>query len=150
MPALHDFVCCCCFFFKFIRRQFYSCFSCYVMAAVLVDGKQKIAHQLALFVRQHLFISPLLFVSPEIARKPPISQFLPNNIAMVEIRLNQGFENKMQCCWGNKLPDPFNSYSTRGIFFSQLLEMAAPNKVCIDKYTREILAFILVYGREYY
>ena len=39
---------------------------------MLVDGKQKIAHQLVLFVHQHLFISPLLFVSPEIANKPPI------------------------------------------------------------------------------
>ena len=39
---------------------------------MLVDGKQKIAHQLVLFVHQHLFISPLLFVSPEIAWKPPI------------------------------------------------------------------------------
>ena len=36
------------------------------------------------------------------------------------------------------------------IFFSQILEMAAPDKVCIDKYTRKILAFMLVYGREYY
>ena len=41
---------------------------------MLVDGKQKIPHQLALFVHQHLFISPLLFVSPEIAWKPPISK----------------------------------------------------------------------------
>jgi len=39
---------------------------------MLVDGKQKIAHQLVLFVHQHLFISPLLFVSPETAWKPPI------------------------------------------------------------------------------
>ena len=39
---------------------------------MLVDGKQKIAHELVLFVHQHLFISPLLFVSPEIAWKPPI------------------------------------------------------------------------------
>ena len=42
---------------------------------MLVDGKQKVAHQLALFVHQHLFISPLVFVSPEIAWKPPISSF---------------------------------------------------------------------------
>ena len=42
-------------------------FSRYVIAAMLVDGKQKIAHQLKLFVHQYLFISPLLFVSPKIA-----------------------------------------------------------------------------------
>ena len=47
-------------------------FSRYVVAAMLVDGKQKIAHKLALIVHQRLFISPLLFVSPEIAWKPPI------------------------------------------------------------------------------
>ena len=39
---------------------------------MLVDGKQKTAHWLVLFVHQHLFIAPLLFVSPEIAWKPPI------------------------------------------------------------------------------
>ena len=50
----------------------YRWFSRYAIAAMLVDGKQKIAHQLALFVHQHLFISPLLFVSAEIAWKPPI------------------------------------------------------------------------------
>ena len=43
---------------------------------MLVDGKQKIAHYLALFVHQHLFIPPLLFVSPEIAWKPPIVLFV--------------------------------------------------------------------------
>ena len=37
---------------------------------MLMDGKQKIAHYLVLFVHQHLLISPLLFVSPETA--PPI------------------------------------------------------------------------------
>ena len=42
-------------------------FSRYIIAAMLVDGKQKIAHWLALFIHQHLFISPLLFVSPGIA-----------------------------------------------------------------------------------
>ena len=47
-------------------------FSRYVIAAMLVDGKQKLAYQLVLFVHQHLFISPLLFVSPEIAWKLPI------------------------------------------------------------------------------
>ena len=35
----------------------YRWFSRYVIAAMLVDGKQNIAHQLALFVHQHLFIS---------------------------------------------------------------------------------------------
>ena len=46
---------------------------------MLVDGKQKIPHHLALFVHQHLFISPFLFVSPEIAWKPPnISHVLWN------------------------------------------------------------------------
>ena len=30
---------------------------------MLVDSKQKIAHQLVLFVHQHLFISPLFWVS---------------------------------------------------------------------------------------
>ena len=43
---------------------------------MLVDGKQKIAHQLVLFVHQHLFISLLLFVSSEIAWKPPIYDWL--------------------------------------------------------------------------
>ena len=42
-------------------------FSRYVIAAMLVDVKKKIAHELALFVHQYLFISPLLVVSPEIA-----------------------------------------------------------------------------------
>ena len=57
----------------------YRWFSRYVIAAMLVDGKQKIAHQLALSVHQHLFISLLLFVSPEIAWKPPnISHVLWN------------------------------------------------------------------------
>ena len=50
----------------------YRWFSRYVIAAMLVDGKQKIAHYLVLFVHQHLFMSPLLFVSPEISWKPPI------------------------------------------------------------------------------
>ena len=49
---------------KYIQRALWS--SRYVIAAMLVDGKQKIAHFLVLFVYQHLFISPLLFVSPEI------------------------------------------------------------------------------------
>ena len=48
-------------------RFSYRWFSRYVIAAMLVDGKQKIAHWLVLFVHQHLFISPLLFVSPETA-----------------------------------------------------------------------------------
>ena len=39
----------------------------------------------------------------------------PNNIA---VRLNQGFVDKMQCCWGNKLPDPFDSCNTRYIFLA--------------------------------
>ena len=52
----------------FIRPGTNRWFSRYVIAAKLVDAKQKIA----LFVHQHLFISPLLFVSPETARKPPI------------------------------------------------------------------------------
>ena len=43
------------------------------IAPMLVDGKQKIAHQLALFVHQHLFITPLLIVSPGDAGKPPIN-----------------------------------------------------------------------------
>ena len=47
-------------------------FSRYVIAAMLVDGKQKLAYQLVLFVHQHLFISPLLFVSPETAWRLPI------------------------------------------------------------------------------
>ena len=42
---------------------------------MLVDGKQKIAHYLVLFVHQRLFISPLLFVSPEIAWKSPIRNY---------------------------------------------------------------------------
>ena len=42
-------------------------FSRDVIAAMLVDSKQKIAHWLVSFVHQHLFISPLLVVSPEIA-----------------------------------------------------------------------------------
>ena len=50
----------------------YRWFSRYVIADVLVDGKQQIAHQLAWVVHQHLFISPLLFVSQEIAWKPLI------------------------------------------------------------------------------
>ena len=44
------------------------------------------------------------------------------------MRLNQGFVDKMQCCWGNKLPDPFDSCNTRGNFVSQLLDMAAQVK----------------------
>ena len=48
----------------------------YVIAAMLVDGKQKIAHKLVLFDQKNLFISPLLFVSPENEWKPPMcSQF---------------------------------------------------------------------------
>ena len=42
----------------------------------------------------------------------------PNNIAIVEMRLSQGFVDKMQCCWGNKLPDPFDSCDTRGNFLA--------------------------------
>ena len=38
------------------------------------------------------------------------------------MRLNQVFVDKMQCCWGNKLPHPFDSCNTRGNFFSQLLD----------------------------
>ena len=45
----------------------YRWFSRYVIAVMLVDGKQKIADQLAFFVHQHLFISLLLFVSSQIA-----------------------------------------------------------------------------------
>ena len=59
----------------------------------------------------------------------------PNNIAIVEMRLSQGFVDKMQCCWGNKLPDPFDSCDTRGNFFSQLLDMTSPGRVCINEYT---------------
>ena len=47
--------------------QVYRWFSPYVIATMLVDGKQKIAHYFVLFVHQHFFISPLLFVSPETA-----------------------------------------------------------------------------------
>ena len=32
---------------------------------------------------------------------------------IVEMLLNQGFVDKMQCCWWNKLPDPFNCCNTR-------------------------------------
>ena len=46
------------------------------------------------------------------------------------MRLDQGFVDKMQCCWGNKLPDPFDSGNTRGNFFSQLFDMTAPGKDC--------------------
>ena len=46
-----------------LAKRVYRWFSRYVIAAMLVDGKQKIA----LFVHQRLFISPMLFVSPEIA-----------------------------------------------------------------------------------
>ena len=48
------------------------------------------------------------------------------------MRLNQGFVDKMQCCWENKLPDPFDSGNTRGNFFSQFLDMTAPGKDCIN------------------
>ena len=37
----------------------------------------------------------------------------------------------MQCCWGNKLPEPFDICDTRGNFFSHLLDMTASGKVCI-------------------
>ena len=57
----------------------------------------------------------------------------PNNIAIVEMRLNKGFVDKMQCCWGFKLPDSFYSCNTRGNFFSQPLDMTAPGKVCINE-----------------
>ena len=62
----------------------------------------------------------------------------PNNITIVEMRLNQGFVDKMQCCWGNKFPDTFNSSAAipEAIFFSQLLDMTAPGKVCINEYTQ--------------
>jgi len=33
------------------------------------------------------------------------------------------------------LPEPFDSCNTRGIFFSQLLDMTASGKVCINEYT---------------
>ena len=48
---------------------------------------------------------------------------LPKQHSTVEMRLNQGFVDRMQCCWENKLPDPFDSCNTRGNFFSQLLDM---------------------------
>ena len=50
----------------------YRWFSRYVIAATLVDGKQKIAHKIVLFIHQHLFISSFLFVFPETAWKPPL------------------------------------------------------------------------------
>ena len=59
----------------------------------------------------------------------------PDNITIVKMLLNQSFVAKMQCCWGNKLPDPFGSCNTRGNFFSQLLDITAPSKVCINEYT---------------
>ena len=42
--------------------------------------------------------------------------------------------DKMQCCWGNKSPDPFDSCNTRGNFFSQLLDMTALGKVLAKKF----------------
>ena len=65
------------------RRSESSCviggFQVYVIATMLVNGKQKITHQLVLFIHQHLLISPLLFVSPEIAWKPAISPLVVQN-----------------------------------------------------------------------
>ena len=36
---------------------------------------------------------------------------------------------------GEQMPYPFDSCNTRGNFFSQLLDMTAPGKVCINEYT---------------
>ena len=36
----------------------------------------------------------------------------------LQMRLNQGFVNKMQCCWGNKLPDPFDAAIPDAIFLA--------------------------------
>ena len=47
---------------SFKGNRIYRWFSRYVIAAMLVDGKQKIAHYLALFVHQHLFISPYCYL----------------------------------------------------------------------------------------
>ena len=151
MPALHDFVCCCCFFFLSLSAASFivvfhvtSWPPCWWMV-----NKRSLISSICLSASIFSFHHCYLCL-PRLHENHLYHSSSQTTLQWSKIRLNQGFENKMQCCWGNKLPDPFNSYSTRGIFFSQLLEMAAPNKVYIDKYTREILAFILVYGREYY
>ena len=59
----------------------------------------------------------------------------PNNITIVEMRPNQGFVDKMQCCCGggeNKLPNPFDSCNIGG----KRLDRTAPGKVCINEYTQ--------------
>ena len=45
----------------------------------------------------------------------------PNNIAVVEIRLNQGFADKMQSCQGKNCLTRLIAAVREAIFFSQLL-----------------------------
>ena len=49
------------------------------------------------------------------------------------MHLRHSLRNKLP--GGTNCPDPFDSCNTRGNFFSQLLDMTAPGKVCINELT---------------
>ena len=60
----------------------------------------------------------------------------PKNIAIVEMRLNQGFVDKIcNVAGGTNCLNRLISAIPEAIFFSQLLDMTASGKVCINEYT---------------
>ena len=60
----------------------------------------------------------------------------PKNIAIVEMRLNQGFVDKIcNVAGGTNCLNRLISTIPEVIFFSQLLDMTASGKVCINEYT---------------